>query len=1521
MIISQKYEVLSQIGQGSMGVVYRVRHTALETICALKVLPQHFTENPDLVKRFYREARVLARMNHPNIVHVIDIHEDKELQSHYIVMEYIEGQTLRAHMAETGPLPVRRVITLAKQVADALNYAHVYDPPVIHRDIKPTNIMIEERSGRVVVMDFGIAKDMGDSDMTKAGTVLGTLRYCPPEQMRYEDLDGSADVYALGMVIYEAHTGGHPFAGLGEYSVVARVLDAEEYQIDFPADTPPSFRSLVKRAVTKDRSKRYRSMAELMTDLDACWFDLDQTIPAVEIRPAPNLDLERERRSAQRFEEQLAEHKDRAAREGAAQLAATLFEHACALEEQGQRHFQQKEYAHARASYETALASFKEAYEEARNEASQARDRTAAAKVKADRSGAKDKARTYYSQGLALQTQADELWEHRSYSEAFQLYGEASSLFEEADVLAKNLLQEQQTKEAKEVQAQVRRARDVAVKEGVEEYAAEAFWEAVRSERQGDTALAQEDYQLAREIFSQALAQYEHAQQQARSEQQRRRAFTAQRETEQAQAGAAAEGAVAEQLAYWQAEEAHQRGDEQLTQQAYQDAVQSYQRAQPLYKQAAQEAKRARQQQDAQRARQQAERSRAQAMEAGADERFESAFSQAERYWNAGCECEQRGAHQEAQEAFEQAAQLWSQLQSDARSHRLQEEAEAAREQLVEIKKGLPSLREWATSAWATAERHAQEAETAFGRGQYADAVTLYGLTVQAFGDARSAAERDQAEQQARAAREESGRAQIAARDLEASRYGRDVYLRGQKLHQDAERALTAGHWSEAERGFREAAAVYQQSGALAKDTRVRQMAEAARTSALSAQAQVSPEIKRGVFQDKLSAASDLFEKGEQALRQQEYERARETLEQTAAAFLRIQEEGLSHLRRQHAERARAEALRLDETTADARGWSLRQARKALQQAHRSYEGSDYPQATAGYEKAAALYAVWQQKAQQSSAKASRSAKLYPWLAVAMLLLVSGGWYLSRLTPEPEPTPTPRPTPTPPQTVQPTAPSSLLRLIPNPDPTRPVVLAEGAQQSFSVRPQQRTDPASLNYRWLLDGVPQTEEASWTYAPDYDAASSNPRKVKVIVADPQHRPTEVAWGVEVVNTNQEPKLIHTSPEGEALAPKPGETISFEVQGMDPDRDDQLSYLWTLDGKRVAEDQKWAFTADPAGSRQRVQVAIVDPGGLSVSKTWEVKVAPAEPKASPLRIVEAQPDSPPDAVIALKEGGEQRFSVSVSGGSGRPLRYLWYLEGRQQATKPMWTYRPDFGQDGDKTKRIQVKVSDPQGNRVERFWQARVEDVNRPPKIVNFTPEEQWVDIASGSSRRFSIEAADQDRADPLQYAWLLDGKLLARESSFDFPKTVVPGKHSLEARVSDRAQETVTQRWSIAILAPAAPPAIETKPPRPPSPTIQEAEVKAWLASYKSAWENKNINALIGLGEVTNANAEKLRGVLAGYGDFRVELKELQIQIDGAHATVSFQREDMIDGKKLVQPGRKGYVFVKQANGNLNVTKR
>src|SRR5262245_665312 len=160
MVISKKYEVISTLGQGGMGLVYKVRHVGLDTTFALKMLPSYLMENQDMVTRFYREARVMARLNHPNIVRVFDVEQDEELNVYFFVMEYIEGKTLRQYLSEKGPLSLSEVVNISRHVAGALAYAHGHQPPIIHRDIKPTNIMIEDHSGRVMVMDFGIAKEL-----------------------------------------------------------------------------------------------------------------------------------------------------------------------------------------------------------------------------------------------------------------------------------------------------------------------------------------------------------------------------------------------------------------------------------------------------------------------------------------------------------------------------------------------------------------------------------------------------------------------------------------------------------------------------------------------------------------------------------------------------------------------------------------------------------------------------------------------------------------------------------------------------------------------------------------------------------------------------------------------------------------------------------------------------------------------------------------------------------------------------------------------------------------------------------------------------------------------------------------------------------------------------------------------------------------------------------------------------------------------------------------------------------------
>jgi serine/threonine protein kinase len=270
-VISQKYEVLGPLGQGSIGTVYKVRHTSLKTILALKELPADLMKNPEMVARFTRAARVLARLYHPNLVRVIDF--DRDDSRYYLVMEYIEGKTLQQYLREKGPLPLPEVLDISRPVAGALASGHKNDPPLVHRALKPANIMIEDHSGRVVVMDLGLAQELDrkELDATGTGGVVGTVPYSSPEQLRHEPLDGRADIYALGLVMYEMYAGSQFFAGLDEAAVLGRVLyDPQEHEPSFARPTPAAFTALITKAIAKNRQRRYQQMEELLRDIEAC---------------------------------------------------------------------------------------------------------------------------------------------------------------------------------------------------------------------------------------------------------------------------------------------------------------------------------------------------------------------------------------------------------------------------------------------------------------------------------------------------------------------------------------------------------------------------------------------------------------------------------------------------------------------------------------------------------------------------------------------------------------------------------------------------------------------------------------------------------------------------------------------------------------------------------------------------------------------------------------------------------------------------------------------------------------------------------------------------------------------------------------------------------------------------------------------------------------------------------------------------------------------------------------------------
>ncbi len=263
MIIAGKYEVIGELGRGGMGLVYQARHTTLGATYAVKTVPAHIAAEPEYLLRFQQEAQVMAALRHPNIVRVVDIGEDQG--THYLVMECVEGESLRQLLAASPTLPLGDVVRIGLDVAAALGHAHSHVPPIVHRDIKPSNILVDGNSGRALVTDFGIAKLLGSDVLrTKTGMVIGTVKYCSPEQLDGSAIDPRVDVFALGLVLCEMVAGRHPLEGLDEKQLLARALDrGTEYPLQLPGTTPADLRRLIERATAKDRARRHPTMGAL----------------------------------------------------------------------------------------------------------------------------------------------------------------------------------------------------------------------------------------------------------------------------------------------------------------------------------------------------------------------------------------------------------------------------------------------------------------------------------------------------------------------------------------------------------------------------------------------------------------------------------------------------------------------------------------------------------------------------------------------------------------------------------------------------------------------------------------------------------------------------------------------------------------------------------------------------------------------------------------------------------------------------------------------------------------------------------------------------------------------------------------------------------------------------------------------------------------------------------------------------------------------------------------------------------
>jgi len=1379
MLISRKYEVESLLGKGGMGEVYKVRHVTLGVISALKVLPSNLMDNPDLLKRFYREARVMAKLVHPNIVRVVDIDHDAELNFHYFVMEYIQGQTLRDYLQEKKSLSLEETLKLGRQVAQALQFAHGNVPPVIHRDIKPANIMIESKTHRIVLMDFGIAKELNDADMTRCEMMLGTIRYCPREQMLYKPLDGRADIYALGMVMYEAYTGDHLLAGLNENQVISRVLSDEENAPDFNSDTPAEFKALISKAIANSLDKRYNSMTEFLSDLEACWsLHIEKTgsriIPENNTDKITDLDeyiqmleQEKKRRLVIANKTKCQEEKEKAIQEEAEQSVKELYLEGCRQEVTANDYLNQSDFTLAQETFEIAANVFSEAYKKAflikrQGQAEQIKQQIQAIKSEADNFNAKEKACTFYGRALNLQLQAEELMETAAYDEAYQNYNQAYQNYADARELAAHKSQ----KEAAEIiQFQVRELAGVAKAIDADKFSPTYFSGAVESEKQADAAFTDEDFVPAKELYNIAVLRYSMAIEEA-LEPIKKQVQAARQQADESQKLAKQAGVDVEQEVYQQALLSYREGEQYFAQEDYKQALLSFEAARTGYQQAQRGADDERKYQNMLVAKGLAEQEQRKAEQAGAANHINDAFTKSVQLLEQAQHCTSLKNFEKAIEFYNKAADSFARFSSETQLEIARQDLDQSRQRLLTIQKQVKPLRTYAEMAWEEAEKLKAQAEKAGSAKEYKQAIEIYEAAYDAY-------ERSKLE---------------AERQLDTIRRDKDEKtVINTRVAKKSNRPMP---------GF--AGINRRVIGVLLILLSVfgiyklfdfapfkRMIFEPVSSRSELTISKVTPE----------SMDLSLMDGHGQAFSVDVPDKQKFELDYTWFLDGIEQAKGEKWFYTPVFNNAETAAKEIKVLITDHDGqllekiWKIKVVPKPIEG---EVKAINHPPSIVAAEPFEQNIALRKGESKVFSVQATDSDPndqlTYLWTLDGQTVSKGLGWFYQaekegkhtlilsvadkaglqdRLTWD--------------ITTNVAGKNHAPRIINTIPSAQKLELPLGEDVNFSVDATDSDPDDQLTYSWSVDGHKESTSSAWLYK----AQAEGQHKINLKVADSGGMLAQRKWLVITKaspakcitldenndlclpnsnvagkkelqeqpasantaitpdeNLDSRPRIVSTNPSKQEIELHLGSDVNFSAEVADIDDNDQLTYKWSLDGKKKSTSNSWSYKAQTEG-QHKVTLNVADKKGILAQRTWLVNT-----------------DASPAKCVTLDENNELCM--------------------------------PDLNATDTED------LPDQQSSGIS----AKSSNKNHAPRIVNINPSEQKLELLLGADVNFSVEAADDDPDDQLTYSWFLDRQIVSNSNTW-FYKAQTEGRHKVYLRIADRRGRLAHYTWSVNTRVPSA----------------------------------------------------------------------------------------------------------------------